>query len=166
MSSDFFKEGEYLGLRDAKKGPEDFTKKMLEKEEPLTDKEKDLLLIRREELYQLAKEKLDNKSIGKKIGVMLLAASAVTANEAPMVAGGLALASALSYTISRNATKGTKKKGHSVYNYISEYNAITNKLVENGYDAQEDKLEALLKEKLKEEQSKAVDVRFTEPKTK
>ena len=97
---------------------------------------------------------------------MLLAASAVTANEAPMVAGGLALASALSYTISRNATKGTKKKGHSVYNYISEYNAITNKLVENGYDAQEDKLEALLKEKLKEEQSKAVDVRFTEPKTK
>lgn len=133
-----------------------YVRELLKKEEPLTEKEKQLLLIAQEELCKKIDIKIARKGAVALIGVGMFGsglALSETGAGIPLALGGGALTS-----IGISSVEGTMKKGHSTYNRIQLYNEITAKLHENGYDPEEDKLNKILNERIAKLRKKGINV--------
>lgn len=133
-----------------------YVHELLKKEGPLTEKEKQLLLIEQEQLLKKIDAKITRKGAVALTGIGMVGsgmALSETGAGIPLAFGGCALT-----VVGINSVNGTLKKGHSTYNRIQLYNEITGKLHENGYDPEEDKLNKLLNEKISKMRKKGINV--------
>lgn len=132
--------------KDFKELPEKYIIELLKKEEPITNREKELLLLRQEELIEMIDKRIKEKGAIAVVGLGSIACGLPWGGTS--VGWGFITVGSILTFIGNSSVKNTKKRGHKVYNWVMEYNAISEKLIQNGFDGQQDRLNKMLDKKI------------------